>query len=94
MFRNPANHALRVYRNALEIETVDDIDPFTLRASPEAGAVFHSQELGVEDRLDDVVARQAAAGALLVGFQCELLSPGGHHTLDSYQATVHEGEST
>jgi len=62
MFVQPPKNALRVYRHADEIETVDDVELFASSITPRTAAVLHADELSTQDGFDHVGSGQAVGG--------------------------------
>lgn len=65
-----------VYRNTVEIETIDDVQFFTSTCTPRADAVLDAEELGAQDGFDDVLSSEAIRRGLQVRFDSENVMPG------------------
>ena len=66
MFRHFANDAFGVNRHAFKIKTVNNINLLATTLAPSAGAVLDAQELGTQDRFDNIFAKQTICYTLQI----------------------------
>ena len=89
MFINRSYYTLGVCRNAVKIETVDDIEPLAPAPSPGTTAALDPQELGAEDGLEHILSGEAIGSTLQVGLEREIIPAGCYQPFDLDKSMIH-----